>query len=173
MSEDPGRVARHAAVAGVAAAAGASAGVGLMKLLFSPAVTFFGRFVEVEEADTGSVVGDALTGGFGALGAVLAAVFLAAVVLLTVVVVMPSAAMGLALGASGFGRAWLAVLIALPLAVVGFLGIGQLLPGSVPWWFWPAITAVAGAASVWLAAAVPTPSRRRSATSAGVRCREP
>lgn len=67
----------------------------------------------------------------------------------------------------------MAVLIALPLAVVGFLGIGQLLPGSVPWWFWPAITAVAGAASVWLAAAVPTPSHRRSATSAGVRRREP
>lgn len=164
---------RHAVAAGVAAAAGASAGIGLMNLLFSPAVTFFGRFIEVDEADTGSALGDALVSGIGALGAVLAAVFFAAVVLLTVVVVMPLATMGLALGATGFGRAWLAVLIALPLAVVGFLGIGQLLPGSVPWWFWPAITAVAGSASVGLAAAVPTPSRRRSATSAGVRRREP
>jgi hypothetical protein len=160
-------------VGGVAAGAGALAAIGLMNLLFSPAVAFFGRFIEVEEADTGSAVGDALAGGFGALGAVLAAVFFAAVVLFTVVVVMPLATMGLALGASGFVRAWLAVLITLPLAVAGFLGIGQLLPGSVPWWLWPAITAVAGAASVWLAAAVPTRSRQRSATSDGVRRREP
>lgn len=173
MSEDPGRMVRHAAVGGVAAAVGAAAGIGLMSALFSPAVTFFGRFIEVDEADTGSAVGDALAGGFGALGAVLAAVFFAAVALLTVVVVMPLATMGLALAASGFVRAWLAVLIALPLAVVAFLGIGQLLPGSAPWWFWPAITAVAGAASVWLAAAVPTRSRRGSATSAGAPCHEP
>ncbi|MFE6650302.1 hypothetical protein ACFVJS_27345 [Nocardioides sp. NPDC057772] len=173
MSDGPRRVARHAVVGGVTAAAGALAGIGLMNMLFSPAVTFFGRFIEVEEAATGSAVGDALAGGFGALGAVLAAVFLAAVVLFTVVVVMPLATMGLALGASGFVRAWLAVLIALPLAVAGFLGIGQLLPGSVPWWFWPAIMAVAGAASVWLAAGVPTRSPRRSETSAGARCHEP
>ncbi|NGN94215.1 hypothetical protein G5C66_15895 [Nocardioides sp. KC13] len=173
MSDGPRRVARHATVGGVTAAAGASAGIGLMDLLFSPAVTFFGRFIEVEEADTGSAVGDALAGGFGALGAVLAAVFFAAVVLLTVVVVMPLTTMGLALGASGFERAWLAVLITLPLSVVGFLLIGQLLPGSVPWWLWPAVTAVAAAVSVWLAAAVPTRSRRRTATSAGVRCPEP
>lgn len=41
---------RHAVAAGVAAAAGASAGIGLMSVLFSPAVTFFGRFIEVDEA---------------------------------------------------------------------------------------------------------------------------
>lgn len=149
-------MARRAVVGGVAAAAGGFAGIGLMKLLFSPAVTFFGRFIEVNEADTGSAVGDALASGFGALGAVLAAVFLAAVLLLTVVAVMPLATMGLALGVSGFERAWLAVLITLPLAVVWFVGIGQLLPGSVRWWFWPVTVAVAAAASVWLAAAIPT-----------------
>lgn len=164
MSGGRGRVERHAVVAGVAAAVGALGGIGLMNLLFSPAVTFIGGFIQRDEADTGSAVGDALAGGFGALGVVLAAVFFAAVVLLTVVVVMPLATMGLALGASGFERAWLAVLIALPLAAVGFMGIGQLLPGSVPWWFWPAVVAVAAAASVWLAAALPTraasPQRR-------------
>lgn len=163
MSHGRGGVARHAVIGGVAAAAGALAGIGLMRLLFSPAVTFFGGFIEVDEADTGSVVGDALAGGFGALGAVLAAVFFATVALLTVVAVMPLATMGLALRGSGFERAWLAVLIALPLAVVGFLGIGQLLPGSVLWWFWPVTVAVAGAASVWLAAALPTRAGRLNA----------
>lgn len=159
MSYGRGLVARHAGIGGVAAAAGALAGVGLMRLLFSPAVSFFGGFIEVEGADTGSAVGDALATGLGALGAVLAAIFFAAVVLLTVVVVMPMALMGLALGVSGFERAWLAVLIVLPLAVVGFIGIGQLLPGSVPWWFWPVTVAVAAAASVWLVAALPTRTR--------------
>lgn len=132
-----------------------------MRLLFSPAVAFFGGFIEVEAADTGSAVGDALASGLGALGAVLAAFFFAAVALLTVVAVMPLATMGLALGVSGFERAWLALLITLPLAVVGFLGIGQLLP-DVPWWFWPLTVAVAAAASVWLAAALPAPVLSRS-----------
>lgn len=92
----------------------------------------------------------------------LAAFFFAAVALLTVVAVMPLLAMGLALGCSGFERAWLALLITLPLAVVGFLGIGQLLPGSVPWWFWPVTVAAAAAGSVWLAAALPAPVLSRS-----------
>ena len=162
MSQVRGGVARHAVIGGVAAAFGALAGVGLMRLLFSPAVAFFGGFIEVEAADTGSAVGDALASGLGALGAVLAAFFFAAVVLLTVVAVMPLVAMGLALGGSGFERAWLAVLITLPLAVVGFFGIGQLLPGSVPWWFWPVTVAAAAAASVWLAAALPAPVLSRS-----------
>lgn len=153
---------RHAAIGGVAAAVGAFAGIGLMRLLFSPAVDFFGGFIEVEGAETGSAVGDALATGLGALGAVLAAVFFAAVALLTVVAVMPLATMGLALGGSGFERAWLAALITLPLAVVGFFGIGQLLPGSVPWWFWPATVSAAAAASVWLVAALPTPALTRS-----------
>ncbi len=155
-------MARHATIGGVAAAVGALAGIGLMRLLFSPAVAFFGGFIEVEAADTGSAVGDALATGLGALGAVLAAFFFAAVALLTVVAVMPLAAMGLALGGTGFERAWLAVLITLPLAVVVFLGIGQLLPDSVPWWFWPVTVAVAAAASVWFVAALPTPVLSRS-----------
>ena len=161
MSQVRGGVARHAVIGSVAAAIGALAGIGLMRLLFSPAVEFFGGFIEVEAADTGSAVGDALATGLGALGAVLAAIFFAAVVLLTVVAVMPLAAMGLALGGTGFERAWLAVLITLPLAVVVFLGIGQLLPDSVPW-LWPVTVAVAAAASVWLAAALPTPVLSRS-----------
>lgn len=160
MSPGRARVARHAVIGGAAAGVGALAGIGLMWLLFSPAVDFFGGLIEVEAADTGSVVGDAIASGFGALGAMLAALFLAAVALLTVVAVMPLVTMGLALGGSGFERAWLAVLIALPLAVVGFLGIGQLLP-DVPWWFWPLTVAVAAAASVWLAAALPTRKPRR------------
>jgi hypothetical protein len=154
-------VVRHAVIGPVAAAVGALAGIGLMGLLFSPAVAFFGGFIEVEAADTGSAVGDALATGLGALGAVLAAFFLAAVALLTVVAVMPLAAMGLALGGTGFERAWLAILITLPLAVVVFLGIGQLLPDSAPW-LWPVTVAVAAAASVWLAAALPTPVLSRS-----------
>lgn len=160
MSQGRGAVARHAVIGGAAAAVGALAGIGLMGLLFSPAVAFFGGFIEVEAADTGSAVGDALASGLGALGAVLAAIFLAAIALLTVVAVMPLATMGLALGMSGFERAWLAVLITLPLAVAGFLGIGELLLESVPWWFWPVTVAIAAAASVWLAAA--RPSRTRS-----------
>lgn len=154
-------MARHAVIGGVAAAVGALAGIGLMRLLFSPAVEFFGGFIEVEAADTGSAVGDALATGLGALGAVLAAFFFAAVVLLTVVAVMPLAAMGLALGGTGFERARLAVLTTLPLAVVVFLGIGQLLPDSASW-LWPVTVAVAAAASVWLAAALPTPVLSRS-----------
>ncbi|MFJ2756201.1 hypothetical protein ACIO3S_11425 [Nocardioides sp. NPDC087217] len=162
MSLGRGGVARHAVIGAVAAAVGALAGIGLMRLLFSPAVGFFGGVIEVDAADTGSAVGDALATGLGALGAMLAAIFLAVVVLLTVVAVMPLAAMGLALGGTGFGRAWLAVLITLPIAVVGFLGIGQLVPGSVPWWFWPVTVAVAAAGSVWLAAALPAPALSRS-----------
>lgn len=123
MSQVRGGVARHAVIGSVAAAVGALVGIGLMTLLFSPAVDFFGGFIEVEAADT----------ALGALGAVLATFFFAAVALLTVVAVMPLAAMGLALGSTGFERAWLAILITLPLAVVVFLGIGQLLPDSVPW----------------------------------------
>jgi len=161
VSQVRGGVARHAVIGGVAAAVGALAGIGLMRLLFSPAVAFFGGFIEVEGAETGSAVGDALASGLGALGAVLAALFFAAVALLTVVAVMPLATMGLALGVSGFERAWLAVVIALPLAVVVFLGIGQLLPDSVPW-LWPLTVAVAAAASVWLAVALPTPLLSRS-----------
>lgn len=161
MSHGRGRVVRDTAVGGVAAAVGALAGIGLMRLLFSPAVAFFGGFIEVEAADTGSAVGDAIASGFGALGAMLAALFLAVVLLVTVVVVVPLATMGLALGVSGFDRAWLAVLFALPLAVVGFFGIGQLLPGSSPWWFWPVNVAVAAAASVWLADALPRRKPRR------------
>lgn len=91
----------------------------------------------------------------------LAAFFFAAVALLTVVAVMPLLAMGLALGCSGFERAWLALLITLPLAVVVFLGIGQLLLDSAPW-LWPVTVVVAAAASVWLAAALPTSVLSRS-----------
>lgn len=160
MSAGRGRLARHVAVGGVAAAAGALAGIGLMVLLFSPAVHFFAGQIEVEGADTGSAVGDALAGGFGALGAVLAAVFFAAVALLTLVAVMPMATMALALGVAGYERTWLAVLFVLPLAGVGFFGVGQLLPGSVPWWFWPAIVAFAAAVAVWLADVVPARRER-------------
>lgn len=92
----------------------------------------------------------------------LAAFFFAAVALLTVVAVTPLAAMGLALAGTGFERAWLAVLITLPIAVAGLLGIGQLLPGSVPWWFWPVTVSVAATGSVWLAAAMPIPVLSRS-----------
>ncbi|WP_406032845.1 hypothetical protein OG801_00540 [Nocardioides sp. NBC_00163] len=155
-------MARHSVIGGAAAAAGALAGIGLMRLLFAPAVAFFGGFIEVEGAETGSALGDALATGLGAVGAVLAAFFFAAVALLTVVAVMPLVAMGLTLGGSGFERAWLAVLITLPLALVWFFGIGQLLPGSVPWWFWPVTVAAAAAGSVWLAAALPAPVLSRS-----------
>jgi hypothetical protein len=131
-----------------------------MALLFSPAVHFFAGQIDVEAADTGSAVGDALATGFGALGAVLAALFLAAVALLTLVAVMPMATMALALGVAGYERTWLAVLFVLPLAGVGYLGIGQLLPGSAPWWFWPAIVALAAPVSVCLADVVPARRER-------------